>query len=231
MKEVIPSGVREAIYHSLSKRGEGIRSLMGHGILSEGGFGSKKGEVVILVRRPLDFRIDFPTDFGAFERQIASSGGTLTVVWPDRYFRGVGTREQISRVLSIPLTPDEIVPYLLTAIPLDAAEEYKTQSDGKGLYRLTGLRNRVVVRGPVPWEEGGDYLPIEVTVIDLDDSTEFRVRYEDYRSSPVPFPHKIQVDFEGRHFSLILDDLEVNPPLKQELFELAIPEGAERLYD
>ncbi len=186
------------------------------------------GEVVFAVRSPLDFRFDGLTDLGIFEYQLVSRGGELTVFWPTqgRYFRGIGSSEELDRFLSVPLSTEKMVGLFLTHLLLEAEGDYRLLSRKGGLL-LKGNRSEIRIQ-----MEADEYLPVEVRLFDLEGKMIYRLAYEDFVSERgISFPRKIRGQGKGSRLEFLVEEIQLNPVLAHEVFEIEIPESTVRVFE
>ncbi|MBI2082845.1 MAG: DUF4292 domain-containing protein [Deltaproteobacteria bacterium] len=219
-----------------SLKGQVVRSLqdrekIGKSLRGSASFrwsGQKQAEILLLVKRPLDFRFDVVSDFGYYLQQAVSLSGLFTVIWyeENRYFRGVGTSEQVGRYLSIKLTPREVVSFLLGSPPIEEEENYELFPLRKRDYFiLRGERSEITVR-----KMGTEYLPVKYRALDIGGEALYSIEYDDYSEDSL-FPYRIRGRFRGKRIEIAFEEVELNPSLPRDLFEIEIPEGADRIYD
>ena len=221
---------RHEIYLSLVEREHRIQSLRGVATIHHGlSFSRRQDGIVILVNRPLNFRITHLPEFGLLQQEIASFGGSLTVFWPtaNKFYQGIGTEEELTRYLSLSLSTEDAVRYLLTVVPLDEEEEYVAESY-QGIIHLKGLRGEIWAK---PGE--GGYLPVRVIRYSLTGGKqESVVQYGGYQeANPVWFPTWMKGEIEGSRIELKFDELELNPKLAPARFEITLPKNATRIYE
>lgn len=223
---VSESNLKGAILQSLERRERDWTALRGEARVRWGR--QKMGNVLVLVKRPLDFRFDRLSDFGYYLQQTVSRGGLFTVIWygENRYFQGIGTSEQLGRFLSVRLTPMEVVPFLLGSVPLEEAEVYNLHPlKTRDHYLLKGERGEITVQ-----KIDNDYLPKKFVALDLEGERVYSIEYDD-ESPETGFPHRILGKFDGKSCEIVFEEIELNPALPHGLFEIEVPEGATRLYD
>ncbi|MBI2980862.1 MAG: DUF4292 domain-containing protein [Deltaproteobacteria bacterium] len=221
----LPSELKGLVVRSLKEREGNWSRLRGTARLKLGR--KNQGEVLVLAKKPLDFRFDLVSDFGYYLQQIVSRSGFLTVVWygDDRYFQGVGSAEQLRKHLSIGLTPGEVVQILLGQTPLGDEEEYRLSSTRKeDQFLLRDERSEMIVL-----KRGNDYLPLKYTALDIGGERLYSVTYDDYSSDG--FPYRIRGRFRGTESEILFQEVELNPPLSHDLFEIEIPKGMRRIYE
>ncbi len=219
---------KNSVYQDLALRATLVRGLRAQGVLQfRSPLSRSRDRIALLVRSPLDLRIESLLEFGAAGYEAVSLGGEFSIFWPlaGEYFRGIGTRDEMQRYLSFPLAPEEAIPLILSAVPLEPEADYRLE-EKKGRVWLRGLRSDIEVE-----EADGRYRPVEVVWRSLEGAATHRVRYGDFTEvSGISFPHFIEGRFSKSRVLLVLEEVELNPPLETGLFELDIPENAHRIY-
>ncbi|MBI2067009.1 MAG: DUF4292 domain-containing protein [Deltaproteobacteria bacterium] len=220
--------VQERIVEDLQEREEFIQVLRARVLFKKGGRSvGRGGEVLLLVKAPLSFRVDHLSDFGTLQHQLFSDVGRLGVIWyqENRYFEGVGVSEEYERYLSLSLSTHEVVRFLLTHVLLGKSEDYQIQKTRKGMLLLKSSRQKIWVV-----KQGGDYLPVRVQYFDLEGEKRFEVQYADYdEAGETLFPRRIKGISAGGRVEILFDELEINPSLAPHLFDVEIPKGATRV--
>lgn len=219
---------KSAVYQDLALRAAVVRSLRAQGVLQfRSPFSRSRDRVVLLIRSPLDLRVESLLEFGAAGYEAVSLGGEFSIFWPlsGEYFRGIGTREEMQRHLSFPLAPEEAIPLILSAVRLEPEADYRLE-EKKGRLWLRGLRADIEIE-----EADGRYRPVEVVWRSLEGTATHRIRYGDFSEiSGISFPRSIEGRFSAHRLRLVLEEVELNPSLETQLFRLDIPEHAHRIY-
>jgi hypothetical protein len=236
---LVPDEVRDGILASLRERNEGLVALRGLATVRYGSplFGVR-GETAFAVSSPDRLRVDGLAEFGLYRSQMASNGRTLRILWPSEgvFFEGAASDEAFGRYLLVGLPPETIVGILLGELPLGEADSaFSVRQSKGGRYVIAGAGLEAVVE-----RKGGDYLPVEYTVTDGDRRPVYRVAFAGYERAgrPLWFADRISARFWERAASrtkarieVRFQSIEINPKIDAKLFELKIPNDAERVSD
>lgn len=225
--------LRRELVGTLKARNDRIRSLRGLATVRYGSrlFGAR-GETAILTRLPSDLRIDGLSEFGLYDTQLVSSGGQLTIYWAgdNHFYRGLASREQFARYLSVSLNPEEAIFLLAGKIPLEGEEDYVLETRKKG--RALTLRGR---KSDIELERRETaYFPVRFTAYDVDGSHDYVVAYDDFQElAGTWFPNRLVARFHEPSLKIEVHyrGVEINPPIDKGLFQLKIPDDAIQVKD
>lgn len=224
-----PAGeLRHEIVSALKARNESIQSLRG---LMSVRYARKlsgiRGDTAIILKRPYDLRIDSLTEFGASHAQVLVSRGDLLIYWSDqnRFHRGLASREDLGKYLSVPLGAEEVISLMSGVIPVETEAEYVMRWDRKkNRLILKGMRGELTVS-----PETKDYLPLRYIAFDVDGGKDFQVDFADYQDfKKLRFPSTLTMHFRNPRLRIEIhyQDLELNPKLDAKVFKLDIPNDA-----
>ncbi len=223
--------LRHEIIQGLVGRNQGIRTLRGIGTARLGSSPfSGRSDFVLLVKKPVDLRIDSLMPTGLHGIQIALTDGWMTIHWAheNRYFQGLASPERLTRFFSLPLDADSAVRLLSGEIPLEEEDDYSIQLKGKKIV-LKGRQGDLIV---TPLEGENGYLPVQYTAWDADGSQRYLLKYDDYEKKEGRW---IAKRLSGRsshsHFEFHFREIEINPSLADALFQLKIPDDAAPISD
>ena len=91
---------------------------------------------VLVAERPRSFRVETLTPFEQPVDVMCSNGDQLWLLREGHLFVGPATEEHISRVLPLPLRPEELVEVLLGGVPISAHFEPVSLEEQRGYWRL-----------------------------------------------------------------------------------------------
>lgn len=164
---------------------------------------SVKGRAVILARSPDSFRIEVFGPFGHTAALLASDGSSLFTITED----GPESYDRHKADLPYSLEPEDIVSFLLgnPRVGVEARADVEAGRDDNG-------RLRVFTRT-------------------FEGRPSLKVMLDDYREvSGAHIPYRITMDDGDKTLVITYREVEVNPPLEDELFQIGTetaPEGKE----
>jgi hypothetical protein len=155
--------------------------------------GRVRGTVMMFVERPDHVRFDAMTQFGP--AMILTSDGARTDLRENRYLTGATCPSNISRLLGIRLSAEQVAQFLLGNTPAIEAEEQSIRCED-GVYRIVlraadGRRQEIdydvrdADRDGAPPERQHLRL-VRSELFDAQGRVEWRATYEDYRVIPDP---------------------------------------------
>lgn len=201
-----------------------------------GDSGRVRVEQIVLARQPGDVRIETLSPFGPTLAVFVVNASTLSFydTQAEEFYTGMPSRENISRLLPLRLTQDDIVRVLLGAPPLDAVDPdphtYTMEWDaGRGAYRLR-----------MPLSDGEGSLDVWIrhgtwtmTAAQRGGQDGFQLltgrleRHEvDGFSTEMPQRIEFEMPEQDVDISLDVERIELNPTLVDALFELRAPRSA-----
>ncbi len=190
------------------------------------------GETAIVVKRPFYMRLDGISDFGQYDSQVSLTRGDLTIYWSgeDLYYKGLASPDSLGRFLQVTLLPEAALDLVMGLVPLEDEAEYRVRQGKKeGTWILTGQRGEITAG-----RENGRFVPYAYAGLGVNGKREAFFEFMDYRTEGrslfshrrrIRFLHpssKLEVDFHG---------VELNPKVRESVFELSIPSHAKRLQD
>lgn len=233
--EISPSfPAPEEIISDLKRKNNEISSLRGTMTIEVRSMGKRyRIQEAFQIQKPSKIRMQTLGIFGQPVFFLTTDGNTLSVFVPseNRLYLGEASVENLSLGIHLPLSPYQIVSILTGEIPIIECKEFISGFDQReGLFSLdTGDR--------------GDGLPRQKLWIDLkrakcvkgelwDDKGEliWRVlyrRFHDLSGITLPFSIDIETAQGKTKASIELEDVEINPEIKGESFDLQVPEGTE----
>jgi outer membrane lipoprotein-sorting protein len=236
----VAAETKARVLTGLKARNESLKSLKGFATVRYGaGIFSGRGEAAFLTESPNRARIDALTDFGVSQSQLALSDDRLTVFWPSasQFFEGEASPERLAAYAGVGLSPDVLVGILLGKIPLGDREDdsWRVTLSDAGDYRVKGEGLEVTAQ-----EIGGEFVPQSYTVFSAEGRPVYRVSFEGYSKDgrPVNFADRVTArmwkEGESRtkaRIDVVYRDLEINPKVDPKVFELNIPNDAQRVSE
>ncbi|MCD6526612.1 MAG: hypothetical protein J7K75_06455 [Desulfuromonas sp.] len=175
----------------------------------------------LLVQQPNRLRFDAINFFGQLLFQMAVDGPRLHAYVPSerQHYTGDATLQNVQRFTGLPLAVIDLVALLLKTLPpgvLEAAEPIVTEQ-GLDLQLAPGVIYSLTFHGE-------QLVAITHTV---DDYILYQVNYGEALDD-VDFPRRIElrVPMNDLRVVLKLEDVELNPQLTAQRFQLTIPAGA-----
>ena len=191
----------------------------------------KQGRVrlrmVVVAQRPGAFRIETLTPFEQPIDVMTSNGEDLWLISGQRIFKGPATADNISKLLPIPMTNQELVSTLLGGMPVSSAfKPMEVNADGD-LWKL-------VLDGPgsqqgFVWVEP-EKLRVRKATLSTNGNTRVEVEYSKFQSIPgaKSFAQRIKVKVPRRDFelSIRLQEPELNRTIDQTIFQIELQPGS-----
>lgn len=174
----------------------------------------------LLVETPNRLRIDMINFFGQLLVQLSVNGPQLNAYVPrdQTHYVGMPTLDNIQRFTGLPLPITDLVALLLGKMPLGVLETAQVSAWEKGLIFSTaaGVDYRVEFAGQ--------------RVVDLlysvNNYTVYHVKYGPYVGDS-NYPQQLELQAPMNDIGIVVrfDELELNPLLSEQQFELTLPEN------
>jgi len=216
----------QELLRAVGKAGSSLKSLRAGGsIIMRRGAKRVKAHVVYLLRRPAHMRFETESFFDQ-PLSILVTDGMRFSLWDmdhGRFLQGEATPANISRAIPIPMDATEVVGLLAGDPPLiiyaKAALDWD-ESEGRYLLTLSNSRElqKIYIHPRL-------LRPTRI-VCKVEGRLFYRLDYDDFESSS-SVPRKIGFEMPGEDIKLRLRirEIEINPGLGDDLFELTPPEG------
>ncbi len=195
-----------------------------------GGNGASVKEVMV-VKRPGKMRLETIGLFGSPILIMATDGWMLTMHMPaeNRFSRKELSSESVPFPFNL-LAAGEIADIFLGSTPVVQYSSNNIEYPDNGNYLLTlgssdGLKKQVISL------EAGTFRLLRSEIKDGERGIAVSINYSDYQDvSGISFPKEIKVESSLNPASLLIryEDIELNPEIGDELFELAPPENSDR---
>lgn len=224
----------EDILQIVKKRDDAVQSMRGlMSLLVRSGQKKLHIEEAFQVQEPAKIRIEALGLFGQPVFFLVSDGINLSIFLPDkkRLYVGGSSAGNIADVLPVSLELYEIVDILTGKIPFIDSQSQRAgydQKEGLMVIDLTpppaisskqrlwiDIQKRTVVRGEL--RDGEDQLKWRVTFD----------RFQEIQGILTPTAIKIEMPGGPTTVSIELEELEMNPVLRENSFQLSVPEGTE----
>ncbi|MFH1033391.1 MAG: DUF4292 domain-containing protein [Pseudomonadota bacterium] len=224
-----PSGSQ--VLERLEARRQAARTFSMQGeIQGQNRAGELNGEQRIMGRYPDRLRAEVMGPFGRPALLLVCDGVRMAVLayGENKAYRGPASRANVARFLGLALTPAEIYSLLTGSVPL--------LSGGQGTVQASSQPGRAVLqlKDGAGLEQGvifslDDYTVFEAWVSDRGRGGSLHAQFEALTSQAQGrFPKRIRLDDqEGRSLTLDSDQLQINSPLDDQLFEPSLPPGME----
>lgn len=186
--------------------------------------GSASARQVLLLAKPSRIRAEVLGPFGQPLLLLAALDGELRVLLPreQRFLQGAVTPQRIARFTRAALTAEQLVRLALYDVPLIIYEDSILSRHELG-YRwlLSGVESQ---RQQLNFDTAGRLLSATYM---RGKETLLKVVYERFDGDQQDFPQQVTVTLpeQAASFSLVYNDIELNPELATELFTLQPPTG------
>ncbi|WP_316348290.1 DUF4292 domain-containing protein [Desulfuromonas acetoxidans] len=175
----------------------------------------------LLVERPLRLRVDAINFFGQLLFQMAVSGPDLQAYVPsdNQYYSGMATLDKVQRFTGLPLSVADLVASLLYSLPPGVLESGEVVAQPRGLDFVVapGVRYEVEFTGRL----------LHRVCYRIDDYMMYDILYSKWGEDGFPRRIELSVDSSLTQVVIQFEDVEINPQIKAEKFQLTIPERAE----
>jgi outer membrane lipoprotein-sorting protein len=105
---------------NLRQRASQIAGIQSLGRVSYfGDQGRIRLKAVLLAQRPTKFRIETLSPFGQPLQVMVSNGSRLSLLSEGQFYVGRSNAENVARILTLPLSPSDLVDALLGGVPMD----------------------------------------------------------------------------------------------------------------
>lgn len=173
-----------------------------------------------LVEEPNRLRIDMVNFFGQLLVQFSVNGSRLNAYVPrdQTHYFGMPTVDNIQRFTGLPLPITDLVALLLGKMPLGVLETAQVSAWEKGLVFSTAA-------GVDYWVEF-DGQRVSGLVYSVNSTTVYQVKYGPYVGDNI-YPQQLELQAPMNDIGVVVrfDDLEFNPILSPQQFELQLPEN------
>jgi hypothetical protein len=178
----------------------------------------------VVIERPLRLRVDAINFFGQTLFQMGVDGPLLQAYVPaeKKFYTGMATLDNVQRFTGLPLALPDLVACLLYSLPpgvVESAQIIET-AQGVDLVLAPGVRYETVF-------SSGRLSGFRYRI---DDLTLYEVAFGPV-SAELDFPRRIELDVPQSDTRVViaLDDIELNPVLSRQQFQLSLPATAEEV--
>ena len=217
------------LYAGLRARAKSLRAIARVDHFGEGG--RVRGKVYVFVERPAKLRFETVTPFDNALSTLVSDGANFALLdaRANRFYRGPADACNVSRLLRIPLPPEDVANALLGGTPLIAHRSSRLAWDDDGFYALSLEGIEDGVRQSIHFAPSPSRLDVIESVVRDRRGVVFRLAFDDPRTvEGVPLPMKIRFEMPRADADVLVryDDVDVNPNLPADAWTLAPPPGA-----
>lgn len=188
-----------------------------------------RAEHAMVLRRPAMLRLEGFTPLGTSAYSLTIHEGELQLFIPSeaRVYQGVASSGSLARLLSLPLEPEQALSVLCGRVPLCAHFDAAILGE-EGWVVLeivcpSGWSQRIRLH-PAGWN------PAAISFLDASGQRVLEVAWGDFREvGGLSMPTQIHVEIPGTGdaLSMELQELEVNVPVSESVFQLLVPPGTE----
>jgi hypothetical protein len=183
------------------------------------------GTQVLLAEEPERLRAETLSPFGTPLLVVTANETEFAVLAPgdNRFYQGRPTAENLGRFIRLPLRLVDLVSILLGRPPLIAYDRFETSQspDGGWLVALeSGQRRQELLFDGAHRLAGVRYLSAA--------ELQLRLAYGEFADDPRGLPRRIDLELPRQQIqaALVFKELEMNRPLRPEVFTLVAPPGA-----
>jgi outer membrane lipoprotein-sorting protein len=177
---------------------------------------------LILATKPDRFRVEVLPMFGPPLLSMAIDGTEMAVSIPSRreFYRGPASAENLRRFTHVPLAADLLVQLLLHQVPLINYQQSRSEPGPKLVLDDNGDHQQFL-------EFDHQLRLTGATFLDSWRRPWLRVQYAGFDAGGSGFPHRIEVSLPQLEVTarIELSELEVNPLLAKDKFQLSVPAG------
>ncbi|MBI4640536.1 MAG: DUF4292 domain-containing protein [Candidatus Tectomicrobia bacterium] len=230
----IPHPSAEAILEQLTTRQQAFQDLSAVANIFIDSMGSIYHlKEAFLLKDKSKIRVEDLPVFGLPTMHLTSDGDTFSIYYPGqrKYIRGIASRENIFKLVSFDLKVSEIVRLLAGDILLSwgfpaAKLTYLPQAKTYLLELLSTSGDRY----QQIWIDPATLLPTYSQVYDELRSLTLRITYSNYKSVDgylLPFTIEIIMPLKNTEIKIEYESVKFNKGVSEEMFTLAVPQGAE----
>lgn len=219
----------EALLKTLHERNSRRQSLQALGRVTVlGPEGRVRLKTVLVAQRPRSFRVETLSPFEQPIDVMTSDGQQLWLLSKGRLFEGVASTENVSRILSLPLTAEELVELLLGGAPIARSYKPIAISPDKLGWHLE-LEGPDQTQGEL-WVEPDSFKIVKAELRDTQGQLRIRTTFEEFRRAEdngPDLPQKIYAEVPANKLKIQirLKDAELGKTVETSIFRLAAGEG------
>jgi outer membrane lipoprotein-sorting protein len=224
----------EEVIGNLKKRSDGIRSMRGiMNIQVRSLQRSYNVQQAFQIQKPSKIRIQTLGIFGQPVLFLTTEGSNLTIFVPSekRAYIGDASPQNLSIGIPIPFSPPQIVKLLTGEIPIYENNGFIYEIDqDNGLLRLDTVNKNLDFGRLRLWIDLGKWTVVKGELLNEREDLVWKIVYNRFRyERGFNLPFYIDVEIAGgqTRASIELEDVEINPDIRDDSFRLNIPEGTE----